>query len=225
MKDVEDIIRDDLSSDFLSSLSQDLAWRYVEEFEKWQAQPNLTDELRNEIFLKQRGLCAVRAMSRSASRHGIPYEFRRLSCNGQEKLLVKCGRVILIQQPILSHWAAPDPADYKRQLADLHGFVRQLELDLGDQPGRIRDWSGCVLGVILHGPAGLKFNIQHKQLGNLLLGVPDADFSGWVMRLDLHEIALYGRSSAQPAATKIPDSRQPDNVVITPRRRATKKSA
>jgi hypothetical protein len=141
-----------------------------------------------------------------------------LDCNGQHKLLVKAGRVILIQEPILTLEAHPSAADYKMQLADMHGFVRQLELDLGDRPHRILDWSGCVLGVLLHGPAGRKFDRSQKSLGTVMLAVPDAGYSRWILRLNLHSIAMFGRS----VPTKEDHQEnlvQGDNVVVTSKKR------
>jgi hypothetical protein len=85
-------------------------------------------------------------MKRAAVQHGVPFEFMRLECNGQSKLLLKAGRVILIQEPIDTLQDEPKVADYKIQLASVHGLICQLELDLGDRVQRIHDWSGCVLG-------------------------------------------------------------------------------
>ncbi len=128
----------------------------------------------------------------------------------------QASRVILIQECMLTLEDRPSATDYKRQLADIHGFVRQLELDLGDQPNRIRDWSGCILAVLLHAPAGRKFTREHKSLGNIMLGVPDAAYQQWILRLDLHGIAMYGRGLA-PIENEIADQNaiQPDNVFVT----------
>lgn len=100
------------------------------------------------------------------------------------------------------------------------GYVRQMELDLGDQPLRIHDWSGCVLAVLLHGPAGVKFTHDQKALGNVMLAVPDAEYEQWVMRLDLHTIAMFGRGKADVEARPAADLEvQTDNVVVTPKRK------
>ncbi len=117
-------------------------------------------------------------------RHGVPHEFIRLECNRQDKLLVKAGRVILIRESILTLEDPPKPADYKLSLAGIHGLISQLELALGDKyQRRIRDWSGCVLAVLLHGVSGHGFTRQHRTLGSLMLGVTDDMYSQWVLRL------------------------------------------
>jgi hypothetical protein len=218
------ILCQDLDPEFIETISLNAAWEYSALYERLADDPNLVDDYREEEFLKRRGDCAVRALARAASQHGVPAEFRRLECNGQRKLLVKASRVLIIQEPILSLSAQPSAADYKRQLADLHGFVRQLELDLGDQPHRVRDWSGCVLAALLHGPAGRSFNREDKALGSIMLGVPDADYQQWVLRIDLHTIAMFGRNAA-PQTEADESVAQPDNVVVTPRKRVAKDTA
>lgn len=213
----------DLDPDFIEAISLAAAWEYNSLYEWLHDQPALIDDYREEEFNRQRPDCAVRALAGAAKRYGVPYEFRKLDCNGQRKLLVKAGRVLLIQEPIASIQDQPTVAEYKRQLADVHGFVRQLELELGDQPHRIRDWSGCVLGVLLHGPTGKKFSREQKSLGTIMLAVPNAEYDQWVLRLDLHTIAMFGRSSV---ATERADSDvQEDNVVVTAKKRPSEETA
>jgi hypothetical protein len=212
------ILLRDINPDFLEAFAMGLAWEYNSLYEKLADDPALLDCYRDEEFSRQRSGCAVRALARAAKQHGVPYEFRRLASNGQQKILVKAGRVILILEPILTLGDQPATADYKIQLADTHGFVRQLELELGDMPNRIRDWSGCILGVLLHGPAGSKFDRQQKSLGAVMLAVPDAAYSQWVLRLDLQSVAMFGRNL--PAEDDIQDEpEQDDNVVVTSKKR------
>jgi len=207
----------DLDPDFVEKIAVGLGWRYNALYEELAADETLDDYSREEHFNRRRAECARRALASAAQQHGVPYEHRRLSCNGQTKLLVKAGRVILIHEPICSIDDHPAIADYKRELSDVHGFVRQLELDLGDQPNRIRDWSGCVLGVVLHGAAGPGFDRRHKSLGRTMLAVPDADYTHWVMRVDLQKIAMFGRAVPRDEPNKRPT--QEDQVVVTPKRR------
>lgn len=212
----------DLDPQFLEAVSQGTAWEYSALYERLSEDDTLIDAYREEEFLKRRGDCAVRALARAANKYGVPAEFRKLECNGQRKLLVKAGRVILIQEPILTLSDQPSASDYKRQLADLHGFIRQLELDLRDQPHRIKDWSGCIFAALLHGPAGRRFTRDHKALGSIMLGVPDAGYQQWVLRIDLHEIAMFGRGivTNRPADEAVTQS---DNVIVTPRKRRSAK--
>jgi len=129
--------------------------------------------------------------------------------------LVKVGRVVLIQEPILELSEKPRASDYKRVLASTYGIVRQLELNLGDQPRRILDWSGNVLAVFLHGASGRGFTRDHKRLGGLMLGVPDDEYASWVMRLDLHQIAMFGFDQAIPESVDNVNEKQSDKVTAT----------
>lgn len=218
VEQARNILMRDLDPDFIESIAVGLGWEYNSLYERLADDPSLIDCYRDEEFNKHRGDCAVRAIARAAKQNGIPFEFRRLDCNGQRKLLVKAGRVILVQEPILTLGDQPSTSDYKLQLADMHGFVRQLELDLGDQPNRIRDWSGCLLGVLLHGAAGRKFDREQKSLGSVMLAVPDSAYSQWVLRLDLHSIAMFGRNVPQED-DRDPEITQGDEVVVTSKRR------
>jgi hypothetical protein len=218
VEQARNIILRDLDPDFIEKIAVGLGWEYSSLYEELAADPALMDYCREEQFNKRRGDCARRAIARACQQHGIPFEFRRLHYNGQNKLLAKAGRLVLIQEPILTLDDHPATADYKVELADLHGFVRQLELDLGDQPNRIRDWSGCLLGVILHGAAGPKFDREHKSLGRAMLAIPDAAYSHWIMRIDLQSIAMFGREL--PAGDDLDDlATQEDQVLVTPKRR------
>jgi len=170
-----------------------------------------------EAFARRRGDVAVKALLRAAKQYGIPYEFKYLPCNGQSKLIARIGRVVMIQEPILTLDEDPRVSEYKRELADSHGLIRQLELDLGDRPVRNADWSGCVLAVMLHGAAGSRFTAEHKALGALMLAVPDASYRNWVLRLDLHSMAMEGRGLEVDDREDV-EVHQHDNVHVTLKR-------
>jgi hypothetical protein len=218
LDDPAQILRHDLDPEFIKSLSITTGWEYAEGYRTLEEDEYLSETLKNEEFGRRRGGFAIRALAKSATKHGIPYNFRRLDCNGQDKILVKAGRVIIIQECILSTSDHPQTAEYKRELADAHGLIRQLELELGDQPRRISDWSGCILAALLHAPAGPKFTKSDRTLGALMLAVPDAAYRNWTVRLDLHRIAMYGF----PPIEATSDERAPiqrDQVVVTPKKR------
>lgn len=114
----------------------------------------------------------------------------------------------------------PKISDYKMELAESYGILRQPEFDLGDIVGRILDWSGCILGVVLHGAAGPWFTREHKKLGGLLLGIPDTAYNHWIHRFDLLQIAMFGRDTpAEEPPT------QEDRVKITPKKRNAARGA
>ena len=160
-----DILRDDLDPDFIKSLSIAVGWEYAEGYRTLAADEFVSKSLKNEEFSKQHGgVRSVRALAKSATKHGIPYNFRRLDCNGQDKILVKAGRVIIIRNQFSHSSDHPHVADYKRELADVHALVRQLELELGDQARRITDWSGCILAALLPRSGRVRISRKHTAL-------------------------------------------------------------
>jgi len=211
----------------MNTVAVTTAWEYNQLFQSLNEDPSLSLDYKKEQFARRRGHCAVKALCIAAGKHGVPYEFHKIECNGQRKILLKIGRVALIQEPILSLTEAPRASEYKRELAASHGLICQLELDLGDQPHRIRDWSGTVLAVLLHGASGPKFSQDDRALGGLMLGVPDSAYSHWVVRLDLHQLAMFGMP-AEPewTASEADEPVQRDNVNVTlkKRHRATRRS-
>ena len=211
-------ICNDLDPDFVRSLSVRMGWAYRDLYERLSERRHLPDDYRSELFNKERGDVACSVIVEVAKQYGVPYEFLRLSANGQRKLVVKAGRVVLIQEPIVWLEDAPRASDYKLALADAHGYMRQLELDLGDRPHSIRDWSGCALAVLLHGAVGKRFTSEDKNLGNLSLGVPDASYRLWTLRIDLQNIAMYGESQAEtvePHTVSTSKDKQVDRVIVT----------
>src|SRR6185312_11503564 len=139
---IREILSYDINPDFLRDVGIATVWEYRHLYEVIRDDYLIPLELKEEYFVKRRSDCAIKALVSAARRHGIPFEFRRLESNGQQKIILKLGRVILIQETFSSLRDGPRASDYKRNLANTHGLIRQLELDLGDQPHRILDWSG-----------------------------------------------------------------------------------
>jgi hypothetical protein len=49
-----------------------------------------------------------------------------------------------------------------------------------------------------------------------MLGVPDSSYTEWLIRLDLHRLAMFGVGEVLPAEDKSDDTtRQADNVKVT----------
>ncbi|WP_172371567.1 hypothetical protein [Mesorhizobium sp. NZP2234] len=218
LEQTHEILRYDLNPEFVETLSIDIAWRYDRLYEELRADSALPFELKLAEFAARRSSCAIRAMVFASQQHGVPYSFRYLECNGQEKILVKMGRIVVIQEPFLELSDAPRIADYKRELADTHGLIRQLELNFGDVPNRDLDWSGGILAVLLHGASGPRFTRRDRALGGLMLAVPDGEYATWITRLDLHRIAMFGieRRPLSPDDGKEADrpQLQKDEVVV-----------
>ena len=115
----------------------------------------------------------------------------------------------------------PHFADCKLELAQSNGILRQLEPDLADILGRILDWSGCILGILLHGAVGPWFTRKHKALGGLVLGISDSAYDHWVLRFDLHQLAMYGRDFA-PDDVPSEGEAQEDQVNVTLKKKNAK---
>jgi hypothetical protein len=220
LEQIGDIVRNDIDPDFIKSFSISMGWTYSDLYEELAELGSTGEQYGLEEFARRRSGCAVRALVTAARQHGVPHEFKYLSCNGQRKLIVRVGRVVLIQEPILTLEDEPRVSEYKRELAESHGLVRQLELELGDRPVKNQDWSGCVLGVILHGAAGPRFTREHRALGALMLAIPDATYSNWILRLDLHSMAVNGHSFDIDDRDNT-ELCQPDKVHVTLKRRNT----
>ena len=209
------ILQHDLDPDFIEALSIALAWEYDSLFRLIQAEDATPIDCREEEFNKRRGDSVRGALARVSKQFRVPYEFKRLNSNGQHKIVVRAGRLIIFQEAIDAFNEDPKAADYKVELANAHGFVRQLELDLGDRPIAPQSWSGYVLAVLLHGPKGENFTSADEALGSLSLGVPDARYSHWILRLDLFEMAMFGRKGIQQSVVDRTDSpAQVDDVVV-----------
>lgn len=220
---LREILYRDLDAEFLETVSIAVAWEYSALFDRVADDATMNDHYRNEEFASERGHSAVKALVHAARKHRVPYDYWSLDCNGQRKLLVKAGRVILLQEPILTPFDGPRTADYKVELAATHSVVRQLELDLGDIPHRELDWSGCVLAVVLHGARGHSFTREHKTLGGLSLAVPDGNYEEWLLRIDLHQLAMHGLIGLDKADAK--ENIQHDDVTVRLKKKWAQRSA
>jgi len=187
----EKVIRE-IDREFLREVCITARWELFREYEHC-VRTDWSAARKREEFGRRRGGAIERALIVACKNHGVPHGYRRLDCNGQDKLIVKSGRAIIIQESILELTGAPRYSTYKAQMAALHGVTRQLELDLGDRPNRILDWRGDFLVSLLHGLRGTQFNQADMALGALQLAIPDADYMSWATRIDLTSVAEFGR--------------------------------
>lgn len=217
-----ELIQSDLDQDLLRTIATQAAWQYRTLADQIAADETIPEFAKMEEFARRRGPAIAKCMIDACERFGVPFDTKRLQCNGQRKLVVKAGRLILIQEPILTLGDAPRIADYKRQMARSVGAVAQLELPLGDRLERMIDFSQGQLVVLLHGMSGTRFNEEQTSLGALMLAVPNAEYTNWVHRFDLHNLAMFG-TAEQPSVPKDTDDNggadQPDRVQVRPRRR------
>ncbi|WP_370201079.1 hypothetical protein [Roseibium sp.] len=212
----------DINMDFLQGLCVAAPWQYEALSKSIMSNENLTTYEKRELFVRHQASCMNQALARCARQHGIPHEVKKLPCNGQNKILVKSGRVVIIQETLQELEQHPKAADYKMQLASSMGVIRQLELDLGDQPGRILDWQDSTLAVLLHGFAGSADSANGFMLGSMFLAVPDVDYQNWVMRFDLFDAAYNGFNPRSNDAENTLTTSQPDNVRVYLRKQRKK---
>lgn len=213
--DVRRIVCSDFESPFVESVSNFAAWEYRVLYDSLAGDPALSNEQRLQEFSRGRALAISRAMIRAAQKHGVPYDIKRLKCNGQNKVLVKVGRIVILQEPMASLYGEkPRAAAYKQEISRYAGVITQLELDLGDRPPQLLDWSDGTLAVLLHGTCGGHFSERDCELGALMLAVPDAAYENWVMRLDLHDIALFGNARIDNDRASQHENVQEDRVIV-----------
>lgn len=220
------IVQNDLDPEFLETVLVRLPWEYERLYEELTSDRELDEDSKIHEYNRRRGLCATEALIFACKKHGVPFEHIRLECNGQFKLLVRMGRIIIMQETIEAFGDPLKVADYKIRIASTSSMVRQLEFDFGDGRFRSNDWSGCILAVLLHKPAGTDFTSAHRKLGGVALGIPDAAYTHWTRRFDLLEIAMFGRKGADWLSGKevetAPDL-QGDNVVVRPKKKNTER--
>lgn len=216
-----EILTRDIDPDFLETALVSLAWEYDSLFERLAADAAIPSGRKIEEFGRHRGYCAERSLVFACEKYGVPFSYRPLGCNGQNKIIVRAGRVLLIPESIISLREKPRASEYKIALAGALGVMRQLEFDLKEK-GRSHidlDPTGDVFAVLLHGPAGPRFDRESRALGGVMLAVPDRTYESWTIRLDVREIAHFGRKGEMldydPSAVKNPEVVQHDNVFPT----------
>jgi len=212
----------DVNMNFLQSICVAAPWQYSELSKSLMARDDLSACEKHERFIWQRADCMNKALKICAKQHGIPHEMKRLPCNGQHKLLMKSGRVVIIQDTLQETGQRPKVADFKEQLASSMGVIQQLELDLGDRPGRILDWQDSTLAVLLHGLSGSMHHQDGISLGGMYLAIPDNGFQNWLLRFELSDVAYNGFNSKPDDTNADMTTAQPDNVHVVLRNQRKK---
>lgn len=127
----------------------------------------------------------MRALMRSCTDHGAPYQVKTLPCNGQKIVVGQLGQLLVLTEPIDNLRARPERAAYKADLAASHFAVRQLEMDLGDGWRQRIDARNTMLVVIQHGMKVGGFNRRDTSLSMMRLAVPDASFGSWLFQANV----------------------------------------
>lgn len=209
-----------LSKEFIEAVESRLQWEYSSSFDDAERRGRIFEgEMPNPIaktflerHMRTRSSFGMIAMASAAADVGADVEYLLLA-NGQRKPVVRIGCFCFISESMhdLSH--KPSFAVFKRGLAQANSAIRQLELDLGDRPVYTADWSGCHLGVLLHGCRGDEFTRTGTDLSMFRIGFPNAAYDSWIWNKDV----LSGQVSDDLGWTKVPVGKPPkqhDKVAV-----------
>jgi hypothetical protein len=161
----------------------------------------------------------MRALVRSCTDHGAPYQVKTLPCNGQKIVVGQLGQLLVLAEPIDNLRARPERAAYKADLAASHFALRQLEMDLGDGWRQRIDARNTMLVVIQHGMRVGGFNRRDTSLAMMRLAVPDASFGSWLFQANVMNGELgsiLGWTQVEKAGEARP--KQEDRVVVSLKR-------
>lgn len=161
----------------------------------------------------------MRALKRSCTDHGSPYQVKTLPCNGQTIVVGQLGQLLVLTEPIDNLRARPERAAYKADLAASHFAVRQLEMDLGDGWRQRIDARNTMLVVIQHGMRVGGFNRRDTSLSMMRIVVPDASFGSWLFQADIMNGEL-GSVLGWTQVEKVGEARpiQEDRVLVSLKR-------
>jgi len=191
--DARRILAEDLPIALRKKFSIRVAWALADLGDEISSSPIHNQDWKYEQFVRQRLHAVEMAVANVCQDEGTPFTFDRLKSNGQRKLLVKSGRVVLLLEAMKRNLHHPETADYKRELASSRNASRQLILPFPEWDHKVADMSGEVLATLLYGTTGSPFYDHKMGLNRLQLAVPDANYNNWVIKEDLTDLALEGR--------------------------------
>lgn len=180
-------IHSNLSKGFLEAAESRLHWEYSSTFDDAERRvggrvydrPNSLTQIMLERHMRTRSNFGMSALTAAAFDVGADVEHLLLH-NGQRKPVARIGCFCFIAETMYDLTHKPTFATYKQRLALANTAIRQLELDLGDRPIRNADWSGCHLGVLLHGCRGDAFTQTGTGLNMFWLAFPNSAYDSWV---------------------------------------------
>lgn len=213
-------IRANLSKEFVEAAESRLHWEYSSSFDDAERRgeglvydrPDPIEKTLLERHMRTRSSFGMTALTAAAFDVGADVEHLLLA-NGQRKPVVRTGCFCFIVETMHDLTHRPAFAAYKQGLARANSAIRQLELDLGDRPFHTADWSGCHLGVLLHGCRGDAFTRTGTGLSMFRMGFPSAAYDSWVWTKDV----LSGQLSDDLGWTKVPMGKPPkqyDKVAV-----------
>jgi hypothetical protein len=218
--EILNVLQRDLPEPFLVSLQDGLRGEYSKAYDDVVRPPGAFvvprpssdwDRVDLRTVRNARRSNGMRALMRSCSEHGAPFQVKTLSCNGQAIVVGQVGQLLVVTEPIDNLLSRPEHAAYKADLAASHFAIRQLEMDLGDGWRQRIDARNTILVVIQHGMRVGGFSRR-----DTALVVPDASFGSWLFRANVMngELgAMLDWTNVNKAQTARPT--QEDRVVVT----------
>lgn len=221
------VMRRDFPEEFSDALQHNLVGAYARSYEDVARPPGGfvphrsadLDALDLVAVRRARRGCGMSALMQTAEQFGIPYQLKRLSCNGQRIAVAQLGQVLLIAEPIDSLTERPEHARYKTELAASHFAIRQIEMDFSPHEEEVRyrqriDARNTMLAVLQHGMRGGSFTRRDTALAMMNIAVPDATFSSWLWRANvLNDEMAMALDWRTPITVKPPV--QTDRVTVT----------
>lgn len=157
---------------------------YSEAFASAFADKALLPQQKIDYLLQRRHLMMEKLLVETAGKHGISYSTTAIPENGRHHAYVFAGDVGMTQSYVQAIGSLPQPAKYRKQLANAMDLPR---LDLGDEPKGALNVPH-LYGVLAHNPVGKKFTLEAQKLGNIQFCVPARDCRGWAAEITIAEI-------------------------------------
>lgn len=212
----------DLTQDFVTAFQERLDSEYSATYEELSSVPGSIlssgvsemDALNLTEARRARRANGLRALGNASKDLGVPFEVKRLACNGQQVVVSQLGQVLVISEPVDHLMAKPEHAQYKMDLAASHFAIRQLELDLGDGYRQRIDARNTVLAVIQHGMHAHTFSRRDTALSMLRVAVPDVSFNSWLWKANVLNDELAFMLDWKPEALESGPRTQEDRVTV-----------
>lgn len=182
---------------------------YMGEFAAVAADPRLNDSQRLNKLWQDRHFRMEWLLIDEASKHGLSASPTVIEKNGCAFALLSAGGVSMTQKYVASQGDLPSAAKFRADLAVVNEFQRQTPLLFGDEPEEIF-LPKEINGIVLHSPAGSRFEEEHQKLGAMGFFVPDPTCKQWAVELTFAEIVASYAPAVDQADRVKPTLRKSD---------------
>lgn len=181
------LITEDVPQAFWGELQSPARALYSGVFQEVKEDPNYLESQKPNMLWQKRHFRMEALVLQVAKNTGVPASEEAIVNNRCAYAYLCPGRVAMTQSYVPDGGKLPRPSAFRRTHAAMNMFSREPQLDLGDKivevsaPKRVN-------GLLIHSPAGHKFDREAQKLGALGFYVPNYDYSDWVVNLSLTEI-------------------------------------